>query len=187
MASVSITRRRGTTGTRYVVRYRLGGRAYPIVHGGSFKTEREARERQKFIGGELAAGRNPAEALRALLEVKPRRTFLAASTDFRASRIDVGIKAQRLYKNAEDRAGKLGDLEPEQMAPGDFQTWIADNSNLSPKTLGHYLSTYRQVLDFCGVTPNPRSGEVREAAEADRGSARAALARRVASDQGQHL
>ena len=38
-------------GPRYVVRYRLGGRAYPLVHAGSFKTlrggEGEPRPRRR--------------------------------------------------------------------------------------------------------------------------------------------
>jgi hypothetical protein len=38
MSSLTITTRRANDGPRYVVRYRLGGRAYPIVHAGSFPT-----------------------------------------------------------------------------------------------------------------------------------------------------
>jgi hypothetical protein len=67
MASVSVTRRKTRSGPRYVVRYRLGGRAYPLVHGGSFKTQKEARARRDYIAGELSAGRNPQEGLRAIL------------------------------------------------------------------------------------------------------------------------
>ena len=37
MASASITVRTTKSGKRYVVRYRLGGRAYPIQHGGAFR------------------------------------------------------------------------------------------------------------------------------------------------------
>jgi hypothetical protein len=88
MPSLTITTRRTKSGPRYVVRYRLGGRAYPVEHGGSFKTLREAKARRDLIGGELAAGRNPALALRAMVEsppvrtlrVGPRRTSGAAST-----------------------------------------------------------------------------------------------------------
>jgi Arm DNA-binding domain len=66
MASATITVRRTKAGAkRYLVRFRLGGRAYPIEHGGSFQTMKEARIRRDLIAGELAAGRNPAEALRA--------------------------------------------------------------------------------------------------------------------------
>ena len=55
-----ITTRVTKTGERrFLVRYRLGGRAYPIVHGGTFKTLKEASTRRDLIAGELAAGRNP--------------------------------------------------------------------------------------------------------------------------------
>ena len=38
MATLTITTRRAKSGRRYAVRYRLGGRRWPIVHGGTFKT-----------------------------------------------------------------------------------------------------------------------------------------------------
>lgn len=59
MASASITVRKTKSGKRYAVRYRLGGRAYPIVHGGSLGTMKEARARRDLIAGELAAGGTP--------------------------------------------------------------------------------------------------------------------------------
>jgi hypothetical protein len=92
MASVSITRRRVASGVRYVVRYRLGGRAYPIVHGGSFTRERDATARRDFSAGELAAGRNPAKALQALAAIPVRRTLRAEFDKFITSRIDVASK-----------------------------------------------------------------------------------------------
>src|SRR5687767_14018584 len=67
MPSLTITTRKAKDGARYVVRYRLGGRACPIVHAGSFRTLKEAKARRDLVAGELVAGgRNPAEALRAL-------------------------------------------------------------------------------------------------------------------------
>ena len=66
MASLVITTRQTTSGPRYVVRFRLGGRAYPVQHGGSFKTMKEAKVRRDLIAGELAAGRNPAVLLQAM-------------------------------------------------------------------------------------------------------------------------
>jgi hypothetical protein len=60
MASSFIVTRKTKTGERrFVVRYRLGGRTWPIQHGGSFGTMKEARARRDLIAGELAAGRNP--------------------------------------------------------------------------------------------------------------------------------
>jgi hypothetical protein len=64
MASAFIVRRKTAAGsTRHAVRYRLGGRTYPVEHGGSFPTKREADRRRDLIAGELAAGRNPALVL----------------------------------------------------------------------------------------------------------------------------
>lgn len=61
MASSFIVPRETKSGARrFVVRYRLGGRAWPVQHGGSFSTMRKARARRDLIAGELAAGRNPA-------------------------------------------------------------------------------------------------------------------------------
>ena len=169
MASVSITRRRTSSGPRYVVRYRLGGRAYPIRHGGSFARERDARARRDFVAGELSAGRDPAVTLRALAEAPVRRTLQACFEEFEASRVDVGGKTLALYRNARERLRSLATLAPEEITPARVQTWIAENSAasedfsaLSPKSLGHYLSTLRQVLDFCDVMPNPaRSPKVK--------------------------
>lgn len=50
MASLVITTRQTTSGPRYVVRYRLGGRAYPVQHAGSFRTMKEAKARRDFVG-----------------------------------------------------------------------------------------------------------------------------------------
>ena len=61
-SSFIVTRETKSGARRFVVRYRLGGRAWPVQHGGSFSTMREARACRDLIAGELAAGRNPAEA-----------------------------------------------------------------------------------------------------------------------------
>ena len=68
MATMTITTRHRKDGPRYVVRYRLGGRAYPIVHAGAFKTLKDAKARRDFVAGEIAGGRNPAVALGALAQ-----------------------------------------------------------------------------------------------------------------------
>ena len=57
----------------FVVRYRLGGRAYPVMHGGSFKTLREATQRKNVIAGELAGRAEPCRGLSGALS-----TFYAA-------------------------------------------------------------------------------------------------------------
>jgi integrase len=163
VASVSIRRRESKSGARFQVRYRLGGRAYPLVHGGCFETLKEARARRDFVAGELAANRNPVEALHAMATPPPPVRTLAERFDaFSSSRVDVGSKTLSLYRNARDRLGELAQRDPATLAPADFQAWVTANAELSPRTLAHYLSSIRQVLDFCDVEPNPaRSKKVR--------------------------
>src|SRR5215218_3589217 len=89
MASLTITTRITKTGPRYVVRFRLGGRAYPLVHAGSFRTLREAKVRRDLVAGELAAGRNPRDLLLAMTaEPVPVRTFAQVANAYRSSRVD---------------------------------------------------------------------------------------------------
>jgi integrase len=155
MASASITVRATKSGNRYVVRYRLGGRAYPIQHGGSFQTMREARARRDLIAGELAAGRNPAVVLHA--ELPKTRTFADVFDDFIASRIDVAPATVENYKTHRGRLVELlGARDPETIAWPDMQKAIAVlAADLSPGSLRPYLSTLRQVLDFAELDPNP--------------------------------
>jgi integrase len=170
MASAFITARTTARNERrFVVRYRCGGRGFPIVHAGSFPTLKEARARRDLVAGELAAGRNPADTLRALVEPRQRRTLAAEFDRFIASRVDVGASTIALYGNARDRLRSLADRSPEEITAADVQAWIAENNTasgdyraLAPKSLGHYLSSLRQVLDYADVIPNPaRSPKVR--------------------------
>jgi hypothetical protein len=100
MASLTITTRQTKSGVRYVVRYRLGGRGYPLVHGGSFKTLKQARARRDLIAGELAGGRNPAEALAAIaLTPSVPRTFGSLAEAWVQSRHDVTAKQRADYRH----------------------------------------------------------------------------------------
>ena len=82
MASAFIVTRKTSGGRRFAVRYRLGGRAWPIQHGGSFPTLKEARARRDLVAGELAAGRNPADLLAAMVQ---RPTVRSSSRPSRRS------------------------------------------------------------------------------------------------------
>jgi integrase len=164
MASAFITTRKTKDGKRrYVVRYRLGGRAYAIQHGGSFMRERDAKTRRDFIAGELAAGRNPQDALRAMAE-RPKVVTLSAWFDrFIESRIDVAEKTLELYGNARDRiVPHVGDREPSAITTADIAEVVAANRELSPGSLRKYRSTWAQVFDFADVRDNPvRSPKVK--------------------------
>lgn len=155
MASAFITTRKTRSGARrHVVRYRLGGFAFPIAHAGSFKTKREARVRRDLIAGELAAGRNPALALGALAEVPSRRTFAQVAAEYRVSRIDLADNTTKGSGAHFKSFAVFDDRDPATITFADVQQWIA-SLKLKPGTMRVYMSTLRQVLDFAGVDPNP--------------------------------
>jgi integrase len=156
MASVSIRTRKTKSGKRFQVRYRLGGRGYPLVHGGVFPTMKEARVRRDFIAGELAAGRNPNIALRAVVVEAPvRRTFAKWGEAYKVSRLDV---APSTLANAETHLKALqpvfGERDPQTITFADVQAWVS-GSGLSPGSLRPYLQTLKLVLDYAEVEPNP--------------------------------
>jgi integrase len=157
VASALITTRRTKSGARYVVRYRLGGRAYQIQHGGSFRTMKEARARRDLIGGELANGRNPADLLRAMVERPAVRTFAETFDGFTASRVDVSEATNENYKTHRIRlVDQLGERDPTTITWQDVQAVVtALSADLSPLSVRNYLGTLRMVLDFGDVEPNP--------------------------------
>ncbi len=163
MPSLTIrTRQTEKSGPRYVVRYRLGGRAYPLVHGGSFRTMKEARARRDLIAGELAAGRNPADTLRAVTERPTTRTLAEWAKTYRASRVDIGdATRENMASHLKAILPALGDRDPASLIPADVQEWIA-SLELKPSSIRRYVATLRAVLDFADVDPNPaRDGRVR--------------------------
>jgi integrase len=164
MASVSIMRRESASGPRFRVRYRLGGRAWPLVDGGSFSTQREARIRRDVIAGELAAGRDPAEALQALLAAPvQRRTFAAWADPYKASRVDVSPATRRgMETHLKRLVAHFGTCDPAAITPDDVQAWITACTDFKPGSLRTYLLTLRQLLDYAGAKPNPsRDARVR--------------------------
>jgi integrase len=156
MASAFITRRRTQNGPRYVVRYRLGGRAFPIQHAGSFKTRSDAQARRRFVDGELAALRNPAETLRSQIERPPRRTFREWASAYETSRVDVtGETAKNMKSHLKRLLPLFGDRDAASISPADVIEWVGANSDLAPSSLSRYRATLRLILDFADVEPNP--------------------------------
>lgn len=157
MPSASITRRTTKRGEpRFVVRYRLGGAAYPLVHGGSFVTMRDARTRLGLVTGELAAGRNPGDALRAL-SVAPAalRTFEQVAVEYEASRVDVAsTTARTLATYLRAVVPTFEGRDPHTITVADVQAWV-NAATVKPSSLRLYLAALRAVLDYAGVDPNP--------------------------------
>jgi integrase len=153
MPSLFVVTPRTKDGPRYVVRYRLGGRAYPLQHAGSFKTLKDAKARRDLVAGELAAGRNPADTLR-IVEQPKRRTFGEWAEAYKSSRIDLADKTSKGVGFHLKAMTSLNDRDPAGITSADVQEWIA-GLELKPSTIRLYMSTLRAVLDFAGVDPNP--------------------------------
>jgi len=154
MPSLTITTRQSTSGPRYVVRYRLGGRAYPIVHAGSFKTLKDAKARRDLVGGLIATGQNPADVLQMMVDPPKRRTFGEWAEAYRASRVDLaGTTSANIVYHLKAMT-MFDDRDPATITAADVQEWIG-GLKLKPSTTRLYLSTLRAVLDFAGCDPNP--------------------------------
>ena len=161
MSTGVITTRRTKSGPRYVVRYRLGGRAWPIAHAGSFRTLREARVRRDLVGGEIAAGRNPADVLTAVIERPPARTFAQWAEAYRTSRVDLAAETTKNLSSHLKAMTVFDERDPATITTSDVQEWIA-GLRLKPSSVRRYVATLRAVLDFAGADPNPaRSDHVR--------------------------
>ena len=159
----SITVRTTKSGRRFVVRYRLGGRAYPVEHGGSFTTMKEARARRDLVAGEIAAGRNPRLLLEHLQAAPPiMKTFRQWTEEYRESRVDVAEETRRGIKvRTAAMLPMIGDLDPAQITPHTV-TGLVAGLKLKPSSLRRYIATLRAVLDYAGVDPNPaRDARVR--------------------------
>jgi integrase len=160
MSSALITTRKTKSGPRYVARYRLGGRAYPLQHGGSFRTLKEARARRDLLAGELAGGRNPALLLQTLTTAPvPVQTMTTTvwAEKFITSRIDVDDNTTRNYRTACKKVGAtFGDRDPHTITVDDVAGWVSTLAEkMKPGTVQLYLLVFRLLLDYVGVDPNP--------------------------------
>jgi len=151
MGAVHIRSRETKSGRRYQVRYRLGGRGYALLHGGSFRTVREARQRRDLIAGELAVGRDPRVSLELLKHALGQpRTMAEWFEAFVESRIDVHPKTIDGYRKHWKRIGReFGERDPLTITPADVQAWIvAQARELKPSSVLSFTGTLRQLLDY---------------------------------------
>jgi integrase len=159
MPSASITARRTKGGgRRYVVRFRLGGRAYPIQHGGAFPTMKEARARRDLIAGELANGRNPTDLLRSMVESPSKSQTVYQWRDrFLKSRHDADDNTIANYRSSlngfcDHFEGRAAD----DLTVAEVAEWVAElAAKHKPGTVRQKVIAVRLLLDFAGCDPNP--------------------------------
>jgi integrase len=160
VASVWIRTRTTRAGaTRFRVEYRAGGRDFPTVFAGSFRTRREAVLRRAWVAGELAAGRLP--ELRREAQANRAPTLGEAAEAWRASRIDVVEGTANVHRSAFRRifrlvpaleGRRLDELELE-----DVQAIVAALVAAGYKrgTIKKSTGSLAQLLDDYRIEPNP--------------------------------
>jgi integrase len=158
VASAFITTRTIGTGKRFVVRFRLGGRAYAIQHGGTFKTMKEARGRRDLIAGELAGGRNPMDLLREMVEQPRQAIVLSTWRDrFIKSRHDVDENAIANYRSSLNAfCERFDGRDLPTLTASDIAEWVGElTAQQKPGTVRQKVIAVRLLLDFAGCDPNP--------------------------------
>jgi hypothetical protein len=124
MASSWIERRSSSEGTRYRVRYRLGGRESARRYAGSFRTMKEARARRAYVDGELAARRVP--DLAAYVEPSPAPLLREVALRWQQSRVDVRESTTTQHRVALGRIlPVLGDRPVDSIKPADVADLVA--------------------------------------------------------------
>jgi integrase len=166
MASAWITKRTTRAGKkRYRVEFRVGGRESATRYGGSFKTRREADERKRWIGGELAARRVP--DLYSLDTTNPGSVAVADACEaWRASRVDVSEATRVLHRVALGRVVPLLGTRPvDEVSVEDVNAMVAELARTGRKrsTIRKSVKYLAAVLDENGRTlDNPaRSKRIR--------------------------
>jgi integrase len=147
------------SGRRYIVRYRRGGRGYRLQHGGSFKLKALAQERERLIGGWLAAGLDPRVELERLGKEPELRSLIEIGRAWLDSRIDLSRQSQRVYGSYLDalESEPLGQIDAASITPADVRSQISlwASAGLAPKSIRERVSVVRQALDFAELELNP--------------------------------
>lgn len=161
--SVNVTRRvRKSGAVRYVVRFRLGGSETRPLHGGSFKSKRDAEARARWIAGELAAMRAP--DLRAIDQGGPSAlTVGAAVSQWIDGRHDLARSTRDNYRSALARLDGIARVRVDELTPRMVSDWIGalTEAGVNRPQIERCLSALRGALDE-HRDPNPaRSRAVR--------------------------
>lgn len=161
MASVWLERRKTASGVRFRVMFRLGGRASGSLYAGSFKTQREALDRKKWVAGELAAMRVPNVRLQGL--EASTVTLGDAAMRWRESRVDVSENTRLQHRSAVAAIpASLAARPVDSITTADISDLIATLTAKGRKreTVRKTLMALAMVLDHAGVTPNPARDKV---------------------------
>lgn len=157
MATVTITKRTTGSGKRYDVRYRLGGRTYPVVRAGTFKSEREAKVRRDLVAGEIARGGNPADLLAQFQTAPTFASFGVWADRYVTARIDLAENTRKMHRSHLRKLGEaFKDRDPASITAPEIAEWFAvQATERKPGTLAQYLEALKAMFDHIGIDPNP--------------------------------
>lgn len=154
MAACHIRSRETGAGKRWDVRYRRGGRYFPLEHAGTFRTLKDARTRKALVAGWLAAGLNPAVELRRTMG--EASTVAALCDDWLASRRSVASRTLVEYRRYADVIAARFDGQPSDVTPRDVRAWIGElEAKHKPGTVALYVRALRMILDHADLPVNP--------------------------------
>lgn len=162
MASVWIRSRLTPTGAkRWRVEYRLGGRESKIRYGGTFKSQREAALRKRWIAGELAALRIPDLAV--LGDSPGTPTLKETAARWQASRVDVRASTAVQHRTALGRVlPVLGAQRVDAITTADVAEFVGGLTaeGYARESIRKSVTALAMVLDFAGIKPNPARDRV---------------------------
>lgn len=158
--SASITKRvrrnaKGRNVVRYVVRYRLGGKYAPVLHGGSFLRREDAETRRRWIMGEIAAMRTP--DLRALERDEDAALVPEAVRVWLAGRHDLSPDSRGNYRPALERITEFfATTRVDDVTPRLVNEWVGDliDAGVGRTVIDRCMAALRQTLDL-HLDPNP--------------------------------
>lgn len=154
------TRSTQTGEKRYIVIYRMGGRGFPELTAGTFRTLREAKLRRDLIAGEIASGRDPRHALAEMTREKiVERTYRQVGDAMIASRHDWSHNTRRRNQATHViLCETFGNMDPRAITVPMIQEWIgkqiAEGVRASTLVVNR-RQTLRHTLDHAGIDPNP--------------------------------
>lgn len=152
-----MTRKTASGGTRYVVKYRLGGRESAHRYAGSFAARRDAIARRSWVAGELSAMRVPNIA--AFSESSTGSPTVAeACEQWRAARVDVAETTRVLHRVALGRVvPSLGDRRIDRVTVDDVNALVVElvRAGRKRETIRKSVKYLAAVLEENGIEPNP--------------------------------
>lgn len=154
MASCHIRKRDTARGTRYDVRYRRGGRYWPVEHAGTFTSLRDARTRRELVTGWLAANLDPKVML---MSPPVSQRLSVVADDWLASRLNIGDASRANYRRHLDNAIRLlGDPVVDSITVADVRELVGVLAEkMAPGTVRQHMAVLRAALDHAELPANP--------------------------------